>query len=106
MTEANIIKYIGLKRLDELDRAKLVKVMNSEYEKIHRAPNNITNLVVNVKIYDDSGNKDRRKKYSIHVRVESPTKQFASEDFDWDIAKAAHKSVNNILSEVQHAFKK
>jgi len=106
MKELNIIKYIGLNDLDDIERSKLTKIIESKYEKIHRLINNIANLVVTIKLYNDNHKNDEKKKYSIHIRIEAPTVQFSAEDFDWEIGKAINKTVNKIINEIEHRFKK
>lgn len=102
MKQINIIKFIGLKNLTDTQQTEVRDILNYQYEKIHRLIKNITNLIVTFKIYTKQG---KANKFSVHIRLESPTQQFRSNASDWDLNKALHGAINKIINEIQHTFK-
>lgn len=102
MTITNIIKYIGLNDLNDIEQSTVKSVIENNYEKIHRLTKNITNLTVHVKIYEK---RESAKKYSVHLRAEAPTKIYTSNHADWDLPRVLHKCINSILTEIEHKLK-
>ena len=102
MVIINIIKYIGLNDLDDLEQSTVKSIIEGNYEKIHRLTRNITNLTVHVKIYEK---REAAKKYSIHLRAESPTQIFTVNNADWDLARVLHKSIEGMVTEIEHKLK-
>ncbi|MEW6063162.1 MAG: HPF/RaiA family ribosome-associated protein [Nanoarchaeota archaeon] len=94
----NIIKYIGLKDLSELEQSSVKKTLEREYEKIHRLIKNITNITCHIKLYDIEG---KAKKYSVHIRAEAPTKIFTANTADWDLGTALHECINGVKKEIE-----
>lgn len=102
MTITNIIKYIDLNKLNTEDQNIIKEIIDINYEKIHREIHNITNLVVHVKLYEKGG---KAKKYSIHMRMESPSLKFTSNLSGWDLKKTLHRTINNLIKEIQHKIR-
>lgn len=98
----NIVKYSGLKELNLIDQTKLKNIFENEYEKIHRLyGNNTMDLSVNVKIHD----KGKTKKYSIHSRIEGPSKIISAESYDMDITAVSRDIIKKLKNELQKQFK-
>ncbi len=103
MKDNNIIQYINLKKLNPEEQAVVTGIFDKEYEKIHRLfSGNLLNLLVHTKVHDKGG----KKKYSVHIRAEAPTKIFATKmATDWNLKTATRKAVEEIKNHVKHAFK-
>lgn len=103
----NIIKYSGLKNLDDEEQIILKSIVEKEYPKIQRLIKNVSDIIVNIKTMK----KETRKRFIISMRLEAPTKIFTikSKDTekggDWDLAKATHKAVDALYFEVKHRLK-
>ena len=102
MKQINIIKFVGLKNLTNIQQKEVKDILNYQYEKIHRLIRNITNLIITIKVYDKQG---KANKFSVHIRLESPTQQFTSNASDWDLNKTLHKAIGKVINEIQHTFK-
>jgi len=98
MTLINIIKYIGLKELDINEQAIVKDILEEEYEKIHRLIKNITNVNFHIKLYNIEG---KAKKYSVHIKIEAPTRIFTANTADWDLAKVTHECINAVKKEIE-----
>lgn len=97
----NEVKYSGLKDLNLLEQTKLKNIFESEFEKIHRLYGNSTmDLAVIVKVYGKE-----KKKYSIHTRIEGPSKIISAESSDWDINAVSRDSIKKLKNELQKRFK-
>lgn len=98
----NIVKYSGLNNLALTDQAKLKNIIESEYETIHRMyGNNVMDLSINIKLH---GN-EKKKKCSIHAKIEGPSKIITAHDHDWDVSKVSRSVVENLKSELKKQFK-
>ena len=102
MKIVNIIQYIGLKDLDEQEQAIVKEIIGGNYEKIHRQIKNITNLVVDINVYEK---REAAKKYSVHLKVEAPTRIFTAQSVDWDLRRALHALIEKITFEIGHKLK-
>src|SRR3972149_9039288 len=85
------IQYVGVSALSPEEQDTVNTLTTEYYEKIKRSLHNETNLVVHVKLHNAEGN---RRKYSMHVRAQAPTKQqFESCNADdWDLPRTLHKA--------------
>jgi hypothetical protein len=98
------IRFIGLAAIDDEAQSLLKGIVEEYYPKIKRALKNEVQLVVHVKAHTKGG---ARPKFSLHVRAEAPTRIFeSSKNAEWDLSKAAHESMEDIIKEIQHAFHK
>lgn len=100
-----LIQFVGLNDLspEEIDT---VNALSQEYfSKLKRAIKKLSTLIVHIKCYDK---KDKgRKKFSLHLRCLSPLKIIEScNEQDWDLARALHKSFNDVLVQADHIFKR
>ncbi len=94
------IRFVGLSKLqlEEYDIRSIKKIASNEAFKLQRdIQNDEFSLVVHVKEYNKAGN---RRKFSVHLRVESPGETIAVDQFDWDIRRAFHKAFDNAKNKV------
>lgn len=99
-----LIQYIGVKDLSDDERGVVDKLTSEYFDKVKRAFNNITKLVVHVKSYAGGG---KRKKFSMHIRCLSPMGLIEScKTHDWDLPRALHKSFNDVIGQIEHFLKK
>jgi hypothetical protein len=99
---SNIVKYSGLDNLNLIEKIKLKNIAESRYNKIYRSLRGIPmDLSINVKVYE----KEKRKKYSIHGKIEAPTKIFSAKAFGWDIKKTTHEVLIKLENEIKKKFK-
>lgn len=97
-----IIRYIDLKKLDEIESSVLKSLVEEYAEKLDRKLPPSAILVVQIKKHDTEGS---RNKYSFHVRVEAPDLLFTAEEDDWDLKTAIHRVMKNMENRFQHKFK-
>lgn len=98
--EKEVIQFIGVSDLPAEEQAIVHQLTTEHYEKIKRKLHNLTNMTVHVKCYDKEGD---RKKYSLHVKVMAPTKEFNSTKADdWELPRAVHKAFNDIDAQIKH----
>lgn len=93
------------KKLDEKEKLELDKLVNEYYEKIKRELGEDFLLDMQVKVYSkcEKEGKCGKKKYSLNVKVENSI-VIKSNAYDWNLAKAVHKALNKIMSEIEHKF--
>ncbi len=101
------ILFKGIDALNEEERRIADKVSKHHYPKIQRGIKNVTSLVVHIKTHKDSkGSSEQRKKFSVHVHVNAPTKIIkSSKAHDWDLARSLHKAFNEVQMQIDHKFK-
>lgn len=95
------IEIIDIKLLNGKEREIAKKLLNEYYSKIQRLIKTPLSLKVHIKEYEKEG---RRKKYSINVEAMGAGKEFNSSSWDWDFARALHKSMTKIENEITHKF--
>ncbi len=97
-----IIQFVGLKELTPEEQEVVKKISEHHYNKIKRAIKNRASLVLHIKCYSEKG---KRKKFSLHIKVLSPTKTFTSDKVhDWELEKALHKAFNDLPEQIHHEF--
>lgn len=98
------IQFIGVSELAPEEQAVVSKLSTEHYEKLNRIlKNNIENMTVHVKCYAKEGEK---KKFSLHVRVKIPSHAVmeSCKSHDFDLARALHKSFDDLRTQVEHRF--
>src|SRR3989338_190524 len=97
------IKFVGMDLLNDVEKETINKLSTEYFDRIKRALNNLTEMIVITKIYGDTGKPDKRKKYDIHIKASSPNHIFTStRAADWDIARTMHKACNECLAQIEH----
>lgn len=95
------IDITGIENLTEEERGIADKLLNEYYSKIQRLVKNVLSLKVNIKEYDKNG---KKVKYSINIEVIFSGKTMSSSSWDYDLARAIHKSMIKIENEIEHRF--
>ena len=98
------IIYSRIKELSPDEFSRMKELLSIFHEEVNKSFD--SNLYVDVHIYDSKGKESKRKKYVVNLRLDAPAKRIAAEDFDWDIAKATHKVIDNLNNELKHIMKK
>ena len=100
---ADIVKFRGLKLLDADERLVLERLSAEYFEKIKRQLDNIAELSVDTKAYQKEGG---RRKWSIHIRVYSPTRKVhvSCMSHDWELARALHKAFNDAMVDIKNCL--
>ncbi len=97
------IQYIDINKLTLSERLRLKSLTTGYAEKLDRDLPLDSVMVIQIKLHDIEG---KRKKYSLHARIDSPSLLLASSRAsDWDLARTVHKSMKNIENRLQHKLK-
>ena len=97
-----VIQFVGLNDLTIEEQEIVQKLSTEYYAKIKREMASTTGAIVHIKHYEKEGG---RRKYTLHVRVNVPTKIIEStEADDWDLARAVHIAFEEILQQIRHTF--
>jgi hypothetical protein len=107
------IQYIGADQLTEGEKDTLNKLSAEYYDKIKRMLKNEVSVVIQIKEYKKAApkkkeelgeyQKQKRKKYALHIKVVAPTTIFEEKHAaDWDFARTLHKAFKNLEREIQH----
>jgi hypothetical protein len=97
------IQIRGLETFTEKEKEITNKVINEYIPKFQRTVKTPIKLKIDIKEYDKDG---KVKKYSINSQIIFSGKIFVSSSWDWNLAKAIHKSMGKIESELEHWIKK
>ncbi|MBI2650889.1 hypothetical protein HYX01_00255 [Candidatus Woesearchaeota archaeon] len=96
------IQIIGVRDLDEMEIESINRIANRHYQKIQRELKNDISIKLHIKSHKKEG---KQKKYSMHVKVITPTRTFAStKAFDWKLENALHKSFTDVMKIIQHSL--
>jgi len=105
----NIIKYSGLKDLNDEEQGILKNLVEKDFSRIKMLVNKECDLIVAVKAMK----KDTRKRYQISMRLETPgsvlynkINKDTEKGGDWDLAKALHKELDGLYFEIKHDIEK
>ncbi|RLE44640.1 hypothetical protein DRJ22_05690 [Candidatus Woesearchaeota archaeon] len=102
INEFEVIQFIGLNKLTAEEQATVQELTTEYFKKIKRSLNNLINIALQIKTYEKEG---KRKKYSINLRINAPTKEFASnKSQDWELPRAIHKAYQDILNQIKHTM--
>jgi len=96
------IEIINIKILNEKDREIAGKLLEEYHKKIQRLIKNPLLLKVHVKEYDKDG---KKSKYSLNTEAVFAGKMIESSSWDYDFARAIHKGMKKIESEIEKKFK-
>lgn len=102
------IEYVNLKRLELYEQNKLKELVEINLPKLQHVLKDINLLKIMVKTFDKTGN---RKRIVLEIIAASPKLTFhASPEnhhhyAEWDISKAAHKTMKNLINEMNHHLK-
>ena len=95
-----IIQFVGISDLSPEEQETVQELTTIAYERIKTMLQNLTDLVVHVKTYENEG---KRKKYALHVRCVAPTAMFESKKgFHWELPRSLHKAFNDIEQQINH----
>jgi hypothetical protein len=104
--EKKNVQFIGLNELDPDDQEKIKEVIFNKYPFIEREIKRINFIKVHFKIYKADG----RKKYSIHMLIDSPNGIIVSdhvyEPAEWDPLAGVHMLIEKARTQIRHKFKK
>jgi uncharacterized protein YnzC (UPF0291/DUF896 family) len=107
------IQYICADQLTDSEKGLLSKLSAEYYDKIKRMLKNEVSVVIQIKEHNKAAPKkkeeleeyqrQKRKKYSLHIKVVAPTRIFEEDHAaDWDFARTLHKAFKNLEREIQH----
>ncbi len=95
------VEIIKAEILDEKERETADRLIDEYYSKIQRMLKNDFLLKIHFKEYDKEG---KKKKYSINAEAIFSGKMINSSSWDWDLARAIHKSMRKIENEIEKKF--
>ena len=102
-----VIQYVGVSALAPEEQDVIQSLTQEYYEKIKRDMHNLTDLVVHAQAAGVVEGKSKRKRYSLHIRAVAPGRHFeSSKSDDYELPRAVHKSFEEIIAQIAHAFKK
>ncbi len=109
--EQEVIQFVGLKDLSPFEQNTVQNLTSEAFGKLKRRTKNLTSLVIQIKAYDKTTSKGTdkkqgKKKYSVNIKVLTPTKSFAStKAVDWDLNRVIHSAFKKVEGEIIHRFK-
>jgi len=95
------IQYVGLKKLEEIEIARVKNIAERLAGKLQRALLNDMRLIINLKSHKASG---KQKKYSFRLALHAPKRTIEASAFDWDISKALRMAFAALERELEHRF--
>jgi len=96
--DIGIIHAKGVDLLTEKEKQLTNRLLNEYYVRIQRQIKNLTVFSFDLKEYKKEG---KAKKFSVHIRVEAPTRIFEADYADWDLARTIHKVLNKLMNEIE-----
>jgi hypothetical protein len=95
-----VIKNIEI--LTGEEKQILSQLLAGYYPKIQRLVKTELSLEIQIKEYDKEG---KKKKYSLNSKAIFAGKAIKSDSWDWDFARAVHKAMRKLETEIGHKFK-
>lgn len=101
-----VIQFAGVRELEPSEQDTVQSLSTEYFEKIKREMHNVTNVIVHVTTGGKLDGKEKRRRYTLHVRAISPGFVFeSSKNDDYELPRAVHKSFEEILSQIQHRLR-
>ncbi|OGJ15916.1 hypothetical protein A3K74_02345 [Candidatus Pacearchaeota archaeon RBG_13_33_26] len=98
------LEVVNIEILNEEEKAIANKLFNEYYPRIQRLVKSPLSLKIHFKEYDKEG---KKKKYSINAEaIFSGGKVISSDSWSWDFARAIHKAMKKLETEIEHKFHK
>ena len=109
---SEMIQYVGVHDLTEEERAAVEEIAAKFHDKIRRKTRHDTNLTLHFKVHGvhkdechgEEEEPEKRRKFSLHLKVVTPMHIFESEDSDFDIRKLTHEVFDHVLNQVEHKY--
>ena len=100
------IQFAGMHDLSP-DEQDVVQTLTTEYQgKIKRQLSSMTSMVIHAQVSGGKEGKDKRKRYTLHVRALSPGQHFESSKCDdYELPRAVHRCFEEILAQIQHKLR-
>jgi len=95
------IKYTNLKKLEPSEQEIIKEKLQKELNKFSRLIKNNLNVSVHPKLY----NKEKRKRYTINLKINSPAKTFTAETSEWDLNTAINKTIIKVENQIKKIYK-
>ncbi len=98
-----MIQFVGVNELAPEEQELVSRLSTENYEKFTHLVKNIEQMVVHIKTYENEGQK---KKFALHIRIKVPTMAIfeSCKSHDFDLARALHKSFDDIRTQIEHKF--
>jgi len=104
-TKKSIVQFIGLNILDKDDQERIKDLFYKHAIEIEREIKTINNIRVHFKEYEKGG----RKKYSIQMLIDSPTRAITVNHMyspvQWDPIGIIHKLIDKAKRQIDHKLK-
>jgi len=101
----NIVQFIGLNIIDKEDQKRIKEILYQHVIEIERKIKTINNIRIHFKEYEKGG----RKKYSVQLLIDSPTKPITVNHMyspvQWDPIGIIHKLIDKAKRQIDHKFK-
>ena len=101
----NTVQFVGLNILDKADQKRIKYLFYQHAVEIEREIKTINKIRVHFKEYEKGG----RKKYSIQMLIDSPTKPIAVNQMyspvQWDPIGIVHKLIDKAKRQIDHKLK-
>lgn len=104
------IQFVGLKKV-EIENAELKRlgeIASLEARKIYRELKNDFDLQIHIKEHETAGKGDKKKKYSINIKLNAPGRVISSGKAHretWKAKDSLHKALENIKNKVRSAYR-
>lgn len=101
-----VIQYVGVTALAPEEQDVIQSLTQEYHEKIKRELHNLTDLVVHAQAAGVVAGKEKRKRYSLHIRAMCPGHTFeSSKSDDYELPRAVHRSFEEILAQIMHTLR-
>ena len=101
----DLIQFIGLDQLSEADQKRIKEVLYQHFNEIEREIKQITAVKLHFKAYEKEG----RKKYSVKLLIDSPTRPIVVDNMystlEWKPVAMVHKIIEKAKREIEHRLK-
>ena len=101
----NLVQFVGLNILDPADQKRIKDILYQHVIEIEREIKTINNVRIHFKEYEKGG----RKKYSVQLLIDSPTRPITVNQMyspvQWDPIGIIHKLIDKAKRQIDHKLK-
>ena len=95
------VQFIGLKDFTPEETEIITDISEHYHEKLRIKVKKFL-IKAHPKKHDKTGN---RTKYTLHLRLETPSILAVSEAYDWDLSRVMHECFKKLKREIDHKLK-
>lgn len=95
------VEITGFDLLNESEKKDAVMIVEEGFKKLKKKLKEASRLKIRIKVYSPEG---KKRKFSLDLELFFGSSHFKADSVEWDFAKAVHKGLEKLNTQVEHKF--